>query len=69
MTLNFIVDLKNWELRELYVDVVLATNVKSKCSNKYIISQTYSTNYIENLSVKLKYIINYHYILYVLKFE
>ncbi len=54
MRLNFIIDLRVWELKELYVDVILATNVKSKCDNKYIITQKYSTNYIEKLSVRKK---------------
>lgn len=55
MTLNFIIDLNVWELKELYVDVILATNTKSKCANKHIIPQTYSANFIENLSVNKEY--------------
>lgn len=53
MTLNFIIDLKIWELKELNIDVILATNVKSKCGNKFHITQSYSTNYIEKLTVIL----------------
>jgi hypothetical protein len=53
MTLSFIIDLRLLELKELYVDVILATNIKSKCANKYIITQSYSTNYIDKLSVSI----------------
>ena len=56
MTLSFIIDLRLLELKELYVDVILATNIKSKCANKYIITQSYSTNYIDKLSVSIWFV-------------
>lgn len=49
--MNFVIDLKLVELKELNVDVILATNVKSRCDNKYIITQSYSTNYIDKSTV------------------
>lgn len=52
MTLNFIIDLRLLELKELSVDVILLTNVNSACANKFIIKQSYSTNYFENLNVR-----------------
>ncbi len=55
MSLNFIIDLKLWEIKELYVDVILATKIKSNCDKKFFITQSYSTSFIEKLTVKFNH--------------
>lgn len=55
MELNFIIDNQLVELKELKVDVTLATNVRGKCSKRYILSQTYSTNYYDQTLVNFIY--------------
>ena len=55
MSLNFIIDLKLWEIKELLVDVILATNIKSNCDKKFFITQSYSTMFIEKLTVNFNH--------------
>jgi hypothetical protein len=53
MTINFVIDLKEVELKEINVDVILAMNIQSKCDNQYVITQTYSTNFVDKITVNI----------------
>ena len=57
MNLNFIFDTKYLQTKGLYIDVILASNIKNMCDKRYIQKQEYSSKFTENSDVKNKFLI------------
>jgi len=47
---NFIVDPNKMVLNSVYLDLILAINIKGKCKDKFIMNQAYSTKFLKSLS-------------------
>ena len=47
---SFLVNMSSFIVNSIYVDLILATNVKSACNQKYIISQSHSAVFLNSFT-------------------
>jgi hypothetical protein len=53
-TFNFLLNNSTKALTKISVDLILGKNIVSKCTNNYVISQTYSVNFLHDLQYNYK---------------
>ncbi len=51
MNFNFLVDELLLQIKDVLVDVILATNIKEKCDKKYMIKQAFSATFSKSSNV------------------
>jgi hypothetical protein len=54
------------QIEDLFVDVVLAVNVKGNCNSKFYLRQKYSTNWFTTYAVNNKYLIKNIILYYII---